>query len=512
MPHTWGPEVRKLEFPSRSSFPEVTVSSCGSLLASGASTSGIQLWDANTGKLMHELGVKHSQHVFGLVFSPCASMLASAMSSYTKPYIQLWDIETGQQLFEFNIPYAYHHILSFSTDSALFVSITTDTAQVWSVKTGLKVASLHKIGLVLAAKFLSDGSLFATVNSLGLVSLWDIQTGQKKLQLHLHSCNSNLAVFSPDGFMIASQSTGTTIRMWATTSGKQTQHFVGQTSKVTTLEISPDNSILASVSSDDYLIRLWSVSSGELTQVLGGHKTYVGRLAFLPYSSMLVSASSDQTVRLWDTSMNSRIQTAEKPTSLIKVLEFAPSGSIIASGTEDGVIQLWSAMTGLQIRTFGSHKSPIGALTFSSDDSTLASASTRPLGIDFDLDEQPTIRLWDVETGRELECISCRPDIRALHFESQSKNLRVSTIDRLNHRWNSKTPYELIGIRAGPFQRKFEPPYVDLGLWDDWILHRDRRFLWLPFEYRGKVSAVHGAQIAVASFSGQVNVFRIQDD
>merc|ERR1711964_224586 len=64
----------------------------------------------------------------------------------------------------------------------------------------------------------------------------------------------------------------------------------------------------------------------------------------------------------------------------------------LASASHDGTIRLWDAETGLELQTMGGHNGPISSVAYSPDGTTLASAS-------FD----GTIKLWHAETGQELQ-------------------------------------------------------------------------------------------------------------
>jgi hypothetical protein len=65
------------------------------------------------------------------------------------------------------------------------------------------------------------------------------------------------------------------------------------------------------------------------------------------------------------------------------------------------LIVLYDATTGKKIRSFGGHESRVRALTFSPDGRLLASCSGDSIQRGFIVPEH-SVRLWDVETGRQL--------------------------------------------------------------------------------------------------------------
>ena len=48
-----------------------------------------------------------------------------------------------------------------------------------------------------------------------------------------------------------------------------------------------------------------------------------------------------------------------------------------------------------------------------------------------------------------------------------------------------------------------------LVLKNEWIEYRDKRLLWLPYEYRSDVSAVYGNRLAIGRPSGLVSILQI---
>ncbi len=100
-------------------------------------------------------------------------------------------------------------------------------------------------------------------------------------------------------------------------------------------------------------------------------------------------------------------------TSFVSSLAFSPNGRIFASGSDDRTIRLWDVQSGKELRTLTGHSQSVQSIVFLSDGETLASAS---------LDK--TIKLWNVVNGQEIGTltghtdgiwsIACSPDGRTL--------------------------------------------------------------------------------------------------
>ena len=74
---------------------------------------------------------------------------------------------------------------------------------------------------------------------------------------------------------------------------------------------------------------------------------------------------------------------------------FHPNRRILASGGRDYTIKLWEVDTGRELRTFKGHTGSVRSVAFQSDGRLLASGS-----------EDGTIRIWEVETGRQARTIT----------------------------------------------------------------------------------------------------------
>ncbi|NIM16515.1 MAG: NACHT domain-containing protein, partial [Candidatus Aminicenantes bacterium] len=74
---------------------------------------------------------------------------------------------------------------------------------------------------------------------------------------------------------------------------------------------------------------------------------------------------------------------------------FSPEGKTLVSASSDHTLKLWDVETGKEIRSFSGHKDAVRGCGFSPQGKTLVSASY-----------DNTLKLWDVETGKEIRSFS----------------------------------------------------------------------------------------------------------
>jgi WD40 repeat protein len=167
------------------------------------------------------------------------------------------------------------------------------------------------------------------------------------------------------------------------------------------LDFSPDSRFLASPCGG-HVVKIWDLATGEEVLVLRGHKERVIRAAFSPDSRLLASASADQTVKIWD--MTSVAREMQKPPltllghqATVRGVVFSPDSRRLASAGGDARgnkwVILWDTATGKLLHKFPGEYTRFNYLNiaFSPDGRRLASGS-----------EHNTVKVWDVETGREV--------------------------------------------------------------------------------------------------------------
>jgi WD40 repeat protein len=205
-----------------------------------------------------------------------------------------------------------------------------------------------------------------------------------------HSTWVKVAIFSPDGRLLASGDLGGDVFVWETASGKVLRRLHSQMA-ISDLAFSPDSRLLAIASAKPLVV--WDVETGRQVFSLSGDP---GRdpdfsdLAFSPDGKRLAAIAHSYdpktkqqtlTVVVWE--MKSGALTDELPAlhvppsgSFSNVpVAFSPDGKLLAAGSDDG-LKLWDTSTWKELRTLVTPASYFGSsATFSADGRWLATSA-----------------------------------------------------------------------------------------------------------------------------------------
>jgi WD40 repeat protein len=354
-------ELRTLRSGS-SAVNAVTYSADGATIATGGADGDVILWDAVSGRMLHALK-GHSAAVTALAFAPSGKLLASASADHS---VKLWDLAGGAPLRTF---------------------------------TGHRDA-------VQAVAFSRDGHTLASGSVDKSVKIWDAASGRELRTLSGHSDRVVALAFCGTGSTLATGSWDHTVKIWDSSAGQELRTLHGPTSEVWSVACSNDGRTLAA-GSYDHSVRTWDVSTGRELHTLAADPKGVDSVAFSPDGRLLASAGGSRTVTLWNASTGTCLK--QDPEShacasvlagqaaFVKAIAFSNrSGLMLAAGGADQGIRIWRSADGDLLRAFkGAHTPWVGAIAFTADNKRVVSRGG-----------DNTIKIWDLESGRQLRSLA----------------------------------------------------------------------------------------------------------
>lgn len=205
----------------------------------------------------------------------------------------------------------------------------------WKLKTRLEEDPHELTSLA----FSLDGSTLVTGKHDGSVSLWDAETGERRITRNAHDDRVMAIANAPDGRQFATASYDGRLIVWDA-EGKPKITLM-HPNEVLAVAFSPAGHLIASGCRDGK-IRLWDLKAGQEVGQLGKHSWQVSCLGFSSDGSLLVSsgqAGFDQTVRIWDVQKR-QVQRAFIGSA--SFVAFLPGDQAVMSGGESDAIRFWN--------------------------------------------------------------------------------------------------------------------------------------------------------------------------
>ena len=236
---------------------------------------------------------------------------------------------------------------------------------------------------------------------------------------------------SPDNSLIASASVDQTIKLWRR-DGTLVATLKGHKGAVRTVNFSPDSQTLASAG-EDGTIKLWK-RNGQLLRTFKGHTALVWGVVFSPDGQFLASASWDKTVIVWKPD-GTKINTFQGYIEGFNGVAFSPDGQLIAATNLDKTVKLWKRnATGWQnaklVQTLQGHTSWVVGVAFSPDGKTIASSS-----------EDKTVKLWQRNgidgSYRQYQTLQGHSaGIWKIAFSPDGQTIASASLDKTIKLWN----------------------------------------------------------------------------
>ncbi|MBC8291507.1 MAG: WD40 repeat domain-containing protein [Planctomycetes bacterium] len=456
----------------------------------------------------------HDGAVTSAAFAPAGTSLFTAGVDKT---VRQWKLDDGTQLATF----------AGFTDAALSLSLSGDgkklfaggvdkTVLAWDVPAAAiaapvaAVAKFTHAGIVQSVSANADGSRVATTCDDGLVRIWDVASSLPLEQFAGHEGAVTDVSFTKQGTQLVSAGSDKSVRVWTPAAtkvlaaheggcndvafvgtgtqfvsagadktatlwslvGAEVRKFAGATDVLTSLSVSPDNTLLAAGSIDKFIYQ-WTIADGaakakiETPAVVqdvrygpqGTRLSAVGatgllqvfdpvegkllhelkseaalsQVAFSPSGRELVTGGADKNISVWAWASPVAVKSFAGHTGAVYDVAFAPDGKTIVSAGNDATLRQWDLAAGTQLRQIPGHAGAVYQVTFNGDGTQLVSG-----GLD------GTVRLWNAATGAAvktlaLEDAEARSPVFALGLSPNGQLIATGGKDQNVRVWNVAT-------------------------------------------------------------------------
>ena len=286
-------------------------------------------------------------------------------------------------------------LADLSPDWLRMVTVATNTAQVWDVRTGKPLTKPFLLQEnVKWARFSQVGSRVLTV-SANSVMAWNGTTGEPLMEPIRDGHQIESAEISPDGLRVLTLSSNT-VRVWDLLNGKpltqplqneqelQARQFSREHS-----HFSPDGQRVITVAG--HTAQVWDAQTGKPLTEPFRHEGDVCSAQFSPDGLRVLTASTNY-ARIWDVSTGKPLTEPLRHAADVADAEFSPDGLRIVTASLDSTARVWDALTGKPMTKPLAHMNVVSSAQFSQDGLRVLTLSHF----------ENTARVWDSQTGRLL--------------------------------------------------------------------------------------------------------------
>jgi WD40 repeat protein len=207
---------------------------------------------------------------------------------------------------------------------------------------------------------------------------------------------------------------------------------------VTALASTTNNSLAATASSNG-TVTIWNLHTGHRFQTLLGHSRCVTDLAITEDNTTIISASADRTVRVWNLSSACHLGTLEGHSRLVSTARATRDGRRVITASWDGTVRIWDLLDLALVKTLKGHSDAIDCLAITDDDRYAVSSSS----------EDGTLRLWDLEKGRQADCWRVSWPISCLAIRGERYRIVAGSEDMHLRMWDLRSTPKTVSVFGG---------------------------------------------------------------
>jgi WD40 repeat protein len=511
-----------------------TFSPDGKRIVTVAANGTARVWDSSTGKALTP-NLKHETALNWAAFSPDGRKLATVGADRMA---RVWDAATGKPLTD---PLRHEYpvlFASFSHDGKRLVTCGGQSegprgeVRVWELGGSKPMARvLQRSTVIHWACLTQDAEHVVAVGGRRIAHLWSLATPAKTdgpsaaivrldpdgavgpdpthvLKLEgstaqvydlsqgkpigpplVHGGEMFLAVFSPDGRLVATSARDRTTRIWDAATGNPLTPPLHHGRLVRRAAFSADGRWLLTTT-DDGVVRVWEVASRELVQALP-RPNATGPTALSPDGRLVAVADTNGALWVRDAVSDKVLHGPWKLPAAAIALRFAPDSRRLLAASEAGA-RIWDAITGEPYTPVMAHAGAVQQLVFTPDGSRAGIVGARDL-----------LEVYDAASGavRSSQTVPAKDSPGGLALTPDGQGIVVLDKTRQN-----VEVLDLAGaLRTGPFRHlglvtaaAFSPDGSRLAV----ATADGQAFLWDSSAHPAAAPLQHGSPLHSIAFSG----------
>ena len=355
----------------------------GKTLASASSDRTVRLWDVSNGR-ERLVCMGHVRAVLTVAFAPDGRRLASG-GDEQEGIVRVWDTETGKELFEPAGHTGWVGMLCPLADGKTLITAGSEgTIRYWDLAAGKYLHGFRgeqARGEVVAIA--PGDKLAATGDRERMIRLFELPSGKLVRQITAHEGTVHALAFAPDGRTLASAGKDQMVYLWEVATGQQLRRLETHAEIAWGLVFTRDGKHLLTAGGN--VIRIWDVKTGDELRSLPRHPAYVQQIALSPDEKLLAAVSSDSTGRVVELATGKEVRKLDG-TDIGSCIAFSADGRSLATAARR-FVRIWETVT-CKERLVLDAGGGVTSLAFMPDGKTLLSGSS-----------DGTVLVWDLALG-----------------------------------------------------------------------------------------------------------------
>ncbi|MBP89378.1 MAG: serine/threonine protein kinase [Planctomycetaceae bacterium] len=418
------------------------------------------LWDRATGKHLRRLGW-HTSKIAAAVFLPDGSRLLTASDDKT---VCQWDtqaladdVDSVVPLESLRMPHPDSVVsLDLSIDGTQAITACLDGhLRLWNVANAKLQRDLQASDSPATSAALSrDGRLAISVHADDrVVRLWNLETGRPVPGVDRPGSDVFLDFNQLGGLVWSARLTndgaavltvgGNEARLWdirreVPDARKREIMSFRPHAAVASAHFSPDGTRIVTASWDNSA-RVWDAETGRsVLHLVGGHSGYVNSAVFSPQGEFVLTASDDRTAKLWDAETGKVLRSFEGHQSRVRFATFSADGQLVLTASEDKTARIWRTQTAELVCELAGHKWGVLAAAFSADGRFVITGS-----------DDNSAQVWNAQTGEALEALNGHTAaVTSVAFSPDGERALTASEDFTAKLWDTRTGKEILNLRG----------------------------------------------------------------